>query len=126
MNTFRLNLSDATWSDRARYEKGSVHKSPAYLRDGKILPLDGPFEPIVEILQRESRIQGIVEHMKTACRPFKEDAAMYNHLMISLLRALEATVLDGWVTASLDPSLPVMNLKGDYHAIHWNEYAKDE
>jgi len=120
-NVFRLDLSGATWSDRARYLEGQVLDTPSYLRGDRILPVDGVFDLLLNILQRESQLPRIVDRLKQVGERFGDDFQARSNMLVTAISGLEALALDGWVKPSYDPSLPIMELKSGYFAIHWNQ-----
>ena len=122
-NVFNLNLRDAAWTDRAHYDSGRVIKREMYERNGKYLPLDGVFDLLVNILQKEKTSKGIVENIKQATEQLRSDPMSRHHMVISALRAWEALVLDGWVTASYDPTKESVDLTTEYTAISRNTYS---
>jgi flavin-dependent dehydrogenase len=124
-NVFALDLRDAVWTNRAHYDTGRVIKREMYERNGRLLPLDGVFDLLVNILQREKTSRGIVNRLKEAAEGLRGDPMMRHHIVISALRAWEALVLDGWVKASYDPAVELVDLKSEYTAIGWNTYSRE-
>jgi len=53
-NTFRLNLAGASYKAGAQYRDGRIMETHSYKRDGKVLPVHGRFEVLVNVLQRTS------------------------------------------------------------------------
>jgi len=125
-NIFTLNLAGATWTERARYGDGKVTKQDGYEREGRLLPLDGLFDLMVNILQREKRSPGIVNMIKAAAENMRDDPALRHHIVISALRAWEAMVLDGWVTATYDPTVELVDLSSEYLAIRKTTYDQSK
>jgi len=121
-NIFTLNLASATWTERARYGEGKVMKQDGYEREGRLLPLDGLFDLLVNILQRQKTSRGIVDMIKAGAESMRDDPALRHHIVISALRAWEAMILDGWVTASYDPSVELVDLSSEYLAIRKTTY----
>lgn len=124
-NVFELDLKGASYFDRARYENGRVVPTPSYRRDGKVLPVDGVFEPVLNVLQREKRLEGIVNAFKSMGQ-MATDEQQRTAIVVAALSALEALVFDGWVKASHDPNQPLLDLAVGYGAIHWNRDAPIE
>jgi len=110
-NVFKLNLAGATWHDRAIYFEGTVRKDPGYLRGNKLLPISGVFEFWVEVLQRESKLPAILALWGKVREQHKDNAEFRTSIGSQMPAALEAMILDGWVDASYDPSLPLVELK---------------
>jgi flavin-dependent dehydrogenase len=122
-NVFELNLAGATWRDRASFALGRVKKSQAYVRGERVLPVEGVFQLVVDILQKESTVQGFVKRLAEAVEPLRTDPGQRSGVILNAIQALEAMINDGWVTASHDPSKELINLKGDYFAMRWNKEA---
>jgi flavin-dependent dehydrogenase len=118
-NWFELDLKRASYSEHARYAGGRVLSTPSYIRDGKILPVDGVFEPVLDILQRERDITRIVDRMK-AFGDLLPDEQSRSNAIVTMLSALEALVFDGWVRAAHRDGLPTLDLSVGYGAIHWH------
>ncbi|AIE87585.1 NAD(P)/FAD-dependent oxidoreductase [Fimbriimonas ginsengisoli] len=124
-NVFTLDLKGASWTTLAHYEAGAVSKRDAYERDGKLLPMDGLFDLLIQILQRERTSRGIVDALNQSFEHLRSDPMRRHHVVISALRAWEALVLDGWVAASHDPTQPLLDLSSEYTAVGWNKYAAE-
>lgn len=107
-NTFKLNLADSTWSDRAEYENGRVTSRQCYIRDGKVLPIHGPCETVVNLLQRVSDFQLIAKMLFQMLDKAFPDEARRKQEMTHILEAFEALINDGWIIASRDPSKPML------------------
>jgi len=107
-NEFKLDLSGATYRTGAKYQAGRVLESQCYMREGKILPVDGRFECLVNILQRTTSLDQIVEMLKVTLQ--RGDPSSAGRLFSSTIEALEAMIADGWVKASLNPAKPRFKL----------------
>ncbi len=107
-NIFKLNLEGAVWHERAIYFDGKVMRDPGYLRGKNLLPIRGVFELWIEILQRESRLPGILTRLNKLKEDNKDDKVFLSEVLGPSSSALEAMILDGWVDASYDPSLPLV------------------
>ncbi|HWD40009.1 MAG TPA: hypothetical protein VG944_14260, partial [Fimbriimonas sp.] len=121
-NVFQLDISGAVWQDRARYKNGGVEKIGSYMRDGKVLPLLGAMNLMVDILQRACRLHQIREIVDILTKRHENDKAFLSDYVSRLGPALEAMVTDGWVKASYDPNFPMATLPRQMgEVIHWNE-----
>ncbi len=120
-NVFELDLNGATWRDRATFVKGEVKKSQSYVRGERVLPIDGVFQLVVDILQREKTVQGFVNRLNQVAEPLRDKASQRTALVVNAIQALEAMIHDGWVKASHDPSKPLISLTGEYLAMRWNK-----
>jgi flavin-dependent dehydrogenase len=101
-NVFRLDLSGATWKDRAVYREGRVQPGQCYKRGTKVLPVDGAYSLVVEVLQHTQDFEGILNALKS--RATTEG-------LVKHIQALEALVYDGWVVPSLDPARPKFKIR---------------
>lgn len=120
LNVFTLNLTGATWKDRATYRSGRVSKEGSYVRQGRILPLDGIFDYIVHLLQRTSRSSEMFQMVKADAQRNSANAGFMASLRL-LPQALEAMILDGWVTATFDSNEPHIPLTGSAtEVLRWN------
>lgn len=119
-NVFRLDLSGATWKERAQYTAGRVLRTPAYVRADRVLPVYGPYEFLVNALQATHTMQGLIEMIKQAARRIRGDQEAEAQFVLGVIQALDALVSDGWVIASYDPEQPLAGLKNETIAVHWN------
>lgn len=118
-NVLTLDLSGATWRDAAVYFEGGVKKSGSYTRDGKVLPIQGHFEVLVNLLQKERRLPAIAQMMAQMAkeRSHEPDVRMF---LSMLPEAIEGMIRDGWIRASYDPALPKVSLISDRTGFHLN------
>lgn len=119
-NTFVLNLSGAEWKDRAQYDNGRIKREQAYVRGERILPISGPFGFVVDILQRESKVEGIIAAIVQAMEPHRSNPDFRTRYISEVLQAFEGMISDGWITATYDPSRPLSDLSYQSNAIHWH------
>jgi flavin-dependent dehydrogenase len=118
-NVLTLDLAGASWRDAAIYVPGGVKKGGSYIRDGKILPVNGHFEILVNFLQREGRLPVIVQQMAAMVETQGDDPEVMMFLSM-LPEALEGMIRDGWVKASYDDRLPLSQLISDRTGFHLN------
>ncbi len=110
-NVFTLHLEDVTEETVAFYGNGRVTTLRCYKRGEKLLPLTPVNEMVVNALRRETDGLCLFERFVAF---FKENADPVHNprsLLFYGLEALEGLVLDGWVTAELDPTRPLMPFK---------------
>ena len=121
-NLFRLNLTGATWKDRAWYRDGGVTQDPCYVRDGKVLPVGEAFEFVIHVLQQRSKLSEIIPLLNAE----GGKSPRLLHLVRQFPEALEAMVLDGWVVAGYDASSPRYPINQRGSICHWNtDQARD-
>jgi len=122
-NVLKLNLDGAELKDRARYEEGGVQRCRAYKRGDRILPEEGIFLFLLNILRLESDLPLVVERLRAALEPFRVDPVKRNELALNATQGLEAMINDGWIDASYDPSMPLTDLRSTYNAMRWTPSA---
>jgi flavin-dependent dehydrogenase len=125
-NVFKLNLAGATFNKRAIYENGRVKKYDAYQRDGKLLPLEGVFEVIVTMLERDGTLPGITGQLGNLARQYQGDDYFKTWVLDRFTVALEAMIHNGFVEASYDPALPLSSLAQDLSTFRWHEEKNPE
>ena len=108
-NTFHLDLEGAKQVPSAFLHNGSIRVTPEYERDGKRLPTVGMFSVTQQILAKKSIIHDIRTAVVKVCQKHYGPSAPL-HIMLCF-QCLETMVNDGWVKASLDPMLPLVNFK---------------
>lgn len=122
-NVFHLNLVGANFGYRAAYEDGGVRRYDAYERDGKLLPLVGVFEVIVDILQRDPTLPGILGQIRALTEGNQGNADFKIWILDRIPVALEALIAGGWVVASHDPRFPLAKTNRDVLVMHWHTDA---
>jgi len=121
-NTFTLNLSGATYKQRAAYKDGAIERTDSYTRGERMLPLRGAFGFLIDALQRDSRLPSLVQRIRDHTEKFRYDENLRANIIHDTLQALEALIADGWVVATCDPSMPTMDLKVQTHGgLRWNK-----
>lgn len=108
-NVFRLNLERAKLEERAIYQRGRVTRHNCYVRNGKVLPVQGPFGMMIEILSTEEYLPGVMEQIHTRSEKIAGvDPAFARGVA---LQSLEALILDGWVDAKYYKKLPLLDMQ---------------
>jgi flavin-dependent dehydrogenase len=118
-NVFHLDLTGASFRVGAKYQEGHVIESQCYVREGKTLPVDGRFELIVNVLQRESSLDRIADAIKNAvmrCEPGSRE-----RVFTGTLEAFEAMISDGWVKTGLDLARPRFKLSREDKSVRLNK-----
>src|SRR5579871_1569276 len=126
-NVFKLDLSGATWMDRARYADGKVFRDQCYVRGDRVLPIAAVIELLVNILQRTSTLDGIMGSLEAIYRARSNDFEFIAGTLRFAIEGLEAMISDGWVKASYDPSRPLAQLgtkNGQAVEFRWHEEVK--
>jgi flavin-dependent dehydrogenase len=107
-NLFDLDVADATKDTVALYENGRVRQLDCLRKGEQILPLNGIYKCIHKALTREREIEPLAERcifeIQKAGFPMSADMARI------CLEAIEALVTEGWVKASYDPNIPLLDV----------------
>jgi flavin-dependent dehydrogenase len=107
-NVFRLNLEGAVRDIGAVFKEGRVQRVPCYRRGAKIWPIRNYYGCVYNALLRESEILPLTERFLFEVR--KLGVEVRDADSIVCLETLEALVTEGWVTASYDENLPLLEL----------------
>ncbi len=119
-NVFRLDLGGAVKSESAHYADGRISKKSCYHRRDRLLPLEGVFDFLVYVLQRESKLPDILRRVNAEVPKHANDPMFRSSVLPFLSQGLEALVTDGWVRASYDRTLPLVPLTADIVHVHRN------
>lgn len=95
-NGFVPNLMGAQRVQLPFYENGRVLPIPAYVREGKVLPLTGVIAWLMKGIETTPRLDDILQYV---VRGLAASGMVYNEKIHSgVMDSLEALVRDGWVT----------------------------
>jgi len=100
-NVFRLNMDGAVHRHRAIYRDGTVTAGESYFREDKVLPIDGAFKRIFEILKRTPYMEEILPTLEQQIAS-DPNVQQSKAAFLDCMQALEAMISDGWVIPSLD------------------------
>lgn len=120
-NHFSLNLEGAQNEWVPAYENGRVIKVLTHVRGKRRLVEYGAFGKMIEMLKLEQDIARLMEKIMGA--PLAMDKQAYGKGPEQFfLQALEIMVNEGWVTGTLDPKRPVLNVGTPFEGryIHTN------
>jgi len=108
-NVFELNLEDAALDAVALYEQGRVRRLECLRKGEQVWPLNGVYKCIYRAFQsRETEIQLLAERFIFELT--KEKIPVSTDMARICLESLEALVTEGWVKASYDPNLPLLDV----------------
>ena len=111
-NEFKLNLDGAEKFEKARYSGGKIESIQAYRRNDRTLPINNEsFGFLVRLLGKEQHWPGIIRAINTAAEPYRVDPERRILIIHRILMSLEAMIIDGWVEAKYNPSLPLEDLR---------------
>lgn len=103
-NVLRLNLDGAKKKEVAVYHQGRVYRETGYVRGDRVLPVYSHVGMLVEFLRKEPRYPVLLRQLQQLApqEPFVAQ------VLPLVPETLEAMISDGWITASYDPSLPLV------------------
>ncbi len=121
VNVFDLNIDGVVADKTPVYENGKIHLG-RILRKGKLeLPISGGFRTALEILERETTLDGIIRALRMV------SAKLGPIVALSAIEALEVMLKDGWILGTYDPTKPLLG-PGDIPRtpnIDWNRDTLD-
>ena len=120
-NVFKINLKGATEEEIPILFEGKIWAKRAFKRGGKMLPKYGLFDIIMLLLEKESEIMPAVERLRMFFMRNRLFANAETGIQMAMV-TLETMIVDGWVTAEHDPSLPLYTFEvpEESMAIHQN------
>ena len=120
-NVFKINLEGATEEEIPILFEGKIWAKRAFKRGGKMLPKYGLFDIIMLLLEKESEITPAVERLRLFFMRNRLFANAETGIQMAMV-TLETMIVDGWVTAEYDPSLPLYTFEvpEESMAIHQN------
>jgi hypothetical protein len=124
-NDFRPNLQGAKLVEVPSYKGGQITKVPCYVRGSKRMPNVGFFKLVLEAAQQAQDIQGILNTVGPAFRGAQgEDPSL---VMNQLVQVMEVMVSEGWLTASFNPRLSVLQVGTPREGgiVHTNEFLNE-
>ncbi len=92
-NEFRIDQSGVTRELRPSYEAGEILETVSWVKDGKVLPITGPFRVVINAINHSSHLVDIQRFLIRDLAGRPEADSMY----VACLHALEALVTEGWV-----------------------------
>jgi flavin-dependent dehydrogenase len=114
MNVVALNLEGAGRNDYAEYRSGRVMAGTSYSRDGKVLPVSGVCETVIDLVKRNSDISDFFSSARCDLEKRYSRDSDRSQGFKQIVQALEAMVTDGWVRASFDSARPKFKVR--FHA----------
>jgi len=120
-NVFKLDISGATWKERAMFHKGRVTKDPCYCRGSRVLPIRGPFEFWIDVLQQAYKVTDMMDLVGKMVEARRSEPRFMEDVVYWLPSAMEAMISDGWVKASYDANVPLVPAGAGLPDVHWNE-----
>jgi flavin-dependent dehydrogenase len=109
-NRFVLNLEGGEKEYVALYLNGQISPTKCFQRGQRQLPLTGLYDLMFQVLCRESDLREIADIVWNVAqgKQFGDNPAF---VFSSAIEVLEAMVCDGWVSASLDETRPLLSVR---------------
>ena len=111
-NVYKLDIAGAERQVRGHFERGHVEAVRCMVRDGKVLPTMGYYQVVIRALKWDPRLPKVLENFEVLRGITRPDIPPYDWRVLCL-QVLEAMIAEGWVTPSLDPTLPMLAAYGD-------------
>jgi hypothetical protein len=119
LNMFSLNLRNAEKKMIPSFHGGKIIREECWVRGQTRLPLAGQFQPLVEILEKETHIGEVLERLKGY---YAGGGEGHQSPLKLAVQSLEAMINEGWAIGRLDKRKPCLNIdrpeENDY--VHWN------
>jgi flavin-dependent dehydrogenase len=106
-NVFDLDLDGADTFKKAQYHNGTITEKLMYRRNDKLLPKEGAYKILIDILKHERLMPNINAALNRLYAKYGRDPS-FAPVIPFMFQALEAMVNDGWVRARFDPTVPVL------------------
>lgn len=120
-NVFKLNLEGATEEQIPILFEGRVWPKTAYRRGNSFLPRYGAFGIAINVLEKESLAQAVVERLLAFFRekPIYDSPSSGVHM---ILCTIEAMIAEGWVTCETNPAFGLLDIATatENEMIHFN------
>lgn len=107
-NEFKLNLLGAKETYLGEMRDGRIHRVKCLQRGVHILPSVGYYQGMVEILKKYTDVKDILREVQMRCASVPDGGRATT--IFTYFQALEAMLLEGWVTGKLNPKKPTLNI----------------
>ncbi|MFI4883160.1 MAG: NAD(P)/FAD-dependent oxidoreductase [Phycisphaerales bacterium JB064] len=105
-NVVKPNLVGAKQEYFVDFRAGAVHCTPCYVRDGRILPMIGVYERLLEALKRSTVLAEVLDDLRRTIQSVVP-LANQGQALSRCIQALEAMLQDGWLIAKHDHRRPI-------------------
>ncbi len=116
-NVFELNLEGATLDVMGIPEAGRVKIVDCYKRDERVLPLYKWYEIVRDALVYAKELPKVLNYFKARIQVLPIPLDQRSLALDLAMQTLETMILDDWVKASLDPSVPRLNRQSEGNII---------
>ncbi|MBX3315442.1 MAG: tryptophan 7-halogenase [Phycisphaeraceae bacterium] len=107
-NQYKLNLIGAKETCLGDLKDGRIHRVKCLQKGVHILPAVGYYQAMVDILKKHADVKNILHAVEARCALVPQGGRASE--IFAHFQALEAMLLDGWVTGKLNPKKPTLNL----------------
>ena len=111
VNRLRIALEGASKEMAAEYSEGRICPIECYRRDGRVLRLSNLNALLVNVINIESEITKAFGILRGHFSHYSHHPLEIQERMIRSVEAMEALMLEGWITGELDPNLPLVNMR---------------
>jgi len=129
VNRLRLVLEGASKEMAAEYSAGHILPIECYRRNGRVLRLSNLNALLVNVINVEPEITKAFGILRGHFSRYSQNPYEVQERMIRSVEAMEALMLEGWITGELDPNLPTVNMKTPWESgpvIHPNVDPRPE
>jgi flavin-dependent dehydrogenase len=107
-NQYKLNLLGAKETHLGDLQNGRIVRIKAWQRGVHTLPATGYYLAMVEILKQHTDVKEVLREVEKRCVLVPDGGKASE--VFTYFQALEAMLLDGWVTGKLNPKKPTLNI----------------
>lgn len=107
-NVWRLDLDGATQGRFVRYRDGRVIPIECLKRGSKSLPMVDVFKHLIRALRRSTDAVEVLESCVNSM--IKADGIEPNEAALLAIEGIEALILEGWISGSLNPERPCVKV----------------
>jgi flavin-dependent dehydrogenase len=111
-NHYKLELNGATKDALGMLRDGGITPVPCYRRANRILPLAGAYANIVRALHLSPDAITLLQTLRRSVET-QVDAAHRDRVLSDHFQALEAMLVEGWVTGKKKPGRPMIKVTDD-------------
>jgi hypothetical protein len=111
-NHYKLELNGATKDALGMLRNGGITPVPCYRRANRILPLAGAYANIVRALHLSPDAITLLQTLRRSVET-QVDAAHRDRVLSDHFQALEAMLVEGWVTGKKKPGRPMIKVTDD-------------
>jgi flavin-dependent dehydrogenase len=111
VNRLKVDFHGASRENAAEFYGGRIHVIECYRRNGKILRLSNLNDILVKAITSEPDAINVFGLLQAHFQRYARHPAEVQERMIRSVEALEALLLEGWVTGEINLARPMVNMK---------------